>query len=606
MHPSGSSSTAPDCALVGGAPECRCPQDAVLLTDEQIVARAVSMLRWEQRADRAGKAAARTGMDALLVQARGRGPSSLVAELLRMCVMIRVLEADPADADDVEALLAEFIEIAEIDGDPRRLGDAAALRAHRTAVFGQGENALADAAAAFAILTDITAPAPGEDPVRWARNLSRSLNGLVLVLLKLGSHELADEVSQRAVAVSEANGTPMDRLVHQLNRVRLQLSWALRLERGGRDAAAATRFVGAAQTAHVAARLWAPAMAPSGGVRRPAAQEVSVIGAAYALQRPGPEHLDLLIRLREVAHFVEDRIVLAIATARCLLAAGRPADAVAALGPLHEELRDNTSEAVLALALHREFARMDHLAGGGSGGSSRALQHYAAALEGELWALREARLTALRSHSEHHRLAREHGAVAAQAMQDPLTGLPNRRALDLFLAETTGTPAGQPCAVALIDLDRFKDVNDARSHAAGDAVLREVAQCLRTALRAQDLVARYGGDEFVALLPGAPLAAAEAALSRAVRAVAELPPDLSRGVTLSVGVVSLRPNETALSVLARADAAMYLAKRSGGNSVITEPQTTPNPTGGYRERDTGHTGSFEPVTGPTWVLPDAP
>jgi len=98
-------------------------------------------------------------------------------------------------------------------------------------------------------------------------------------------------------------------------------------------------------------------------------------------------------------------------------------------------------------------------------------------------------------------------------------------------------------------------------------VLRVIASTLRSAVRGDDMVARYGGDEFVALLPGAPLSAAEAALSRAVDAVARLPMDLSRGVTLSIGVIALRPQESAAQALARADAAMYLAKRGGGNSV---------------------------------------
>src|SRR5688500_4036147 len=282
--------TSDECALLSGSPACRCTHNTADLTEEQIVTRALTKMRFEQRAHRAGKAAARRGLDAMLDQARGQGPSTLVSELLRMGLMIRLLGEDESDADEVEALLQEFIELAELDADPRRLGEAATLRAHRTAVFGHGENALADAATAFAVLSDITAPPAGEDPARWSRDLSRSLNGLVLVLLKLGSHELADEVSQRALAISESTGSAMDRLVYQLNSVRLQLSWALRLERGGRDAAAATRFVEAAQTANAAAQLWTTAT----GSGRPATEECSVIGAALALRRPGPEHLDML------------------------------------------------------------------------------------------------------------------------------------------------------------------------------------------------------------------------------------------------------------------------------------------------------------------------
>jgi len=543
------------CALLAGDAECRCAADVALLDGRLLAERATAKFLWQQRASAEGRAAARRGLDAMLAAARPFGPSFLVNELVRLGAMLRILGEDPADVAESGALLTELAELAELAGDPRMVGEVAAMRAHRTLGFGHGEDALADAATAFAILTDAPVPAAAED----ARRLSRALNGLVLVLIKLGVHELADGVSRKAIAVAAAHGTAMERLVHELNRIRLQLSWALRLERGGRLAAAATRFLGAAESARAAGVLWSDALdrTPEGG------RDCSIIRSAYALARPSADHLVVLDAVAATAHFTDDRIVLAIATARCLLAAHRRADAAAALRPLRDELVDDRSEPGLAISLHRELSRIES-------GSDRsdALLRYSAALEEELWALRESRLTALRSHSEHHRLVREHGAVAAQALQDPLTGLPNRRALDLRLREISTSANGQPCAIALIDLDRFKAVNDARSHAAGDAVLRAVASSLRTALRAQDLVVRYGGDEFVVVLPATTLPVAQAVLTRATRAVAELPVDTGAGVTMSVGVVRMPPAGSPDAALADADAAMYRAKRAGGNRVL--------------------------------------
>jgi diguanylate cyclase (GGDEF)-like protein len=147
-----------------------------------------------------------------------------------------------------------------------------------------------------------------------------------------------------------------------------------------------------------------------------------------------------------------------------------------------------------------------------------------------------------------------------QATHDALTGLPNREHLEAYGADL----AGRPIAVLLLDLNGFKQVNDVRGHAAGDAVLRAVSARLGTALRPADLVARLGGDEFVVVLPDADRAEADGLADR-LRAEIRRPIDLPEGpvaVGVSIGVACRTAGEdTTLSTLAStADAAMYREK----------------------------------------------
>ena len=159
--------------------------------------------------------------------------------------------------------------------------------------------------------------------------------------------------------------------------------------------------------------------------------------------------------------------------------------------------------------------------------------------------------------------------LARQAVTDPLTGLRNRRG---FLAEAEVAlarcaRAGQAAAVVMVDLDRFKSINDRHGHPAGDAVLRATATSLRAGLRAGDLPGRLGGEEFVLLLPDADLAAAAATAERLRAALTQDVPHPGAGaVTASFGVAPVEAGALE-AALAAADQALYRAKQGGRDRV---------------------------------------
>jgi diguanylate cyclase (GGDEF)-like protein len=169
--------------------------------------------------------------------------------------------------------------------------------------------------------------------------------------------------------------------------------------------------------------------------------------------------------------------------------------------------------------------------------------------------------TVLRDSDVEHRDA---------AILDPLTGMLNRSALVNRTAEIEDQSrlTGEPVAVILLDLDRFKLVNDTRGHATGDTVLREVAYRLRKELRAYDLVYRIGGEEFVVLLLGGTAAATQATAEQ-LRAAVAAGPIVGLDLTVSVGVAASARGTAFVwdEVFERADAALYRAKADGRDRV---------------------------------------
>ena len=170
------------------------------------------------------------------------------------------------------------------------------------------------------------------------------------------------------------------------------------------------------------------------------------------------------------------------------------------------------------------------------------------------------------------RNAVEFGAIRAESLSDPLTGLPNRRATERALTSALAVARGTEgvCAVAMLDIDHFKRINDRHGHAAGDETLRSVARTIRETLRPGDTAGRWGGEEFLVILPETSLAEA-AGVAERVRRNVESAAHVAgiASITLSAGVSAfpetVRDQE---ELIASADAAMYRAKEAGRNRVI--------------------------------------
>jgi len=164
------------------------------------------------------------------------------------------------------------------------------------------------------------------------------------------------------------------------------------------------------------------------------------------------------------------------------------------------------------------------------------------------------------------------------AITDGLTGLFNRRYMETHLGTLVDQSAarGKPITVLVLDIDYFKAINDSYGHDAGDDVLREFALRIRKATRNIDLACRYGGEEFVIVMPETDMAVATAVAERLRRRIATEPFAIQKGarhleVTISIGIAALSGiNDNAATILKRADQALYRAKRDGRNRVVPD------------------------------------
>jgi len=387
------------------------------------------------------------------------------------------------------------------------------------------------------------------------------------VALSMRSVNLLEQAESLVLGI-EGGGDADVQILLALESAMLSAYWGTALVDVGRAHEARAHFVVSAQralrTQRIAKRTGNPRMAARGEVIEAFAlmhlgePELAAARARAAAERYSGRlelvetyllHLTLGWNALEEGRLDAAREHLG-AVQRSATTAGREVWAVAAMGAL-AQVHERELGPHAGMDLWRSVAR--------------------AALE-RSWSEREGRFAALRDQNLLRELAAHTDVMGRAVVQDPLTGLGNRRMLEEAAAAAT-----QPTAVIFIDVDEFKNVNDTYTHAVGDAVLREVAGILRLVSRQEDMLIRFGGDEFVVLTTGAADGAVALAhrVHAAVRAHAwqRLAPGLSVTVSIGVGRVAATGHESLLA----ADGALMSAKRAGRDQVVVDIDRGPAP-----------------------------
>jgi diguanylate cyclase (GGDEF)-like protein len=178
----------------------------------------------------------------------------------------------------------------------------------------------------------------------------------------------------------------------------------------------------------------------------------------------------------------------------------------------------------------------------------------------------------LRMAQTHAMIVQQKNRLEVLSRSDPLTGLLNRRGFEEAMADSSRTFRNFPYALAMMDLDDFKTINDTYGHSCGDFVLARVAAMIQKCVRRQDLSCRLGGEEFLVCYPDATTEVVEEVAERLRASIAAFPmtfEDRQIPVTVTVGTAVRREGEAFAETLARADAALYQGKRSGKNRIVS-------------------------------------
>ncbi len=481
--------------------------------------------------------------DRLAEAERSDWPETTVALLFALAV-----DAFTNLPDDVEAATDTLIDCADALGEPGMLAAGLALRAQLALRDGDVGRHLADASRAVVVLDEES------DPLARGTGLI----GAATAYECLSLWELGNELHDRAEALLPLCDDQVLRPVIEMNRGLTWFWWTAALLEVGEDDLAEQLLRDLPKELPLELpepwllelrinRLAGLILMRAAGKEE--VDELRELGRAFPADDGGPNWLPRMLVLLALAHdALHDGRYGEAAT---------DADAARDLARIH------------GTAYQRSFAHWTAalIEEGRDPGAGSAARAYASVLARQRWDERVGRLASARAQIDSRRQQGTHDGLVRRTMEDPLTGLGNRRAFDQrLLDEADGMSAEASIAMVVIDIDEFKAVNDRFGHACGDAVLCRVGAIVRSVLRTDDLALRLGGDEFCAVISGATTQVVHDRANRIGTLVATedwglLAPGLD--LTVSVGAASTAGPAALAELYPRADAALYAAKAAG-------------------------------------------